>query len=156
MKESLQQCWLNGELVCHRENGMKLTCAFHLCESVIVLIAHQTQQFSGHELNETKMNLMEKNSVECATDLSFPKIQTSELTKIESISLDYSQSQHIDPFDLNVQHAFLATIDFVAVGQCLYGGSGPSYLNRYGNRICRQGIPHYQATGLGSFSYVFN
>lgn len=30
-----------------------------------------------------------------------------------SISIDYSQSQHIDPFDLNVQHAFLSDIDFV-------------------------------------------
>lgn len=156
-------------------------------------------EISGIELNETEMNLMRKDRVECTADLSFPKILISEpktirpsafnrmtthctifespgksLTEVGqendtngisakaavddrsvfiveptedlaaiakhctqeqssinvsgaslrrgnhsayehkgSVSIDYSQSQHIDPFDVNVQHAFLADIDFV-------------------------------------------
>lgn len=159
----------------------------------------QTNSFfeiSGVELNEAEMKLMRKGRAECASDLSFPKIQmsapktirpsefnrmTAHFTILDSpeasvhkaepsniglckrviddssvlivdptedlsaivqqcpkeqsnvnesgasfrrrnqsmyerkgnVSIDYSQSQQIDPFNIDVQHAFLSDIDFV-------------------------------------------
>lgn len=90
------------------ENNTSDDQAKHSIEDRSVFIVEPTEDLAA----VAKQCKQEQSSVDMS-GASFRRANKSAYERKGSISIDYSQSQHIDPFDLNVQHAFLSDIDFV-------------------------------------------
>lgn len=82
--------------------------AKHAIDDSSVFIVDPTEDLAANKKQYTQ----EQSSVN-VSGASFRRGNQSAYERKGSVSIDYSQSQHIDPFDLNVQHAFLSDIDFV-------------------------------------------
>lgn len=94
-----------------QENDKTSDHAKHVIDDRSVFIVEPTEDLGAL----TKQSVQQQSSVN-VSGTSFIKgnhLGACSPYRKGSVSIDYSESQHIDPFDLDVRDAFLAEIDFV-------------------------------------------